>query len=236
MRAVEWEPIGISAQVNGGPEVVVFQKRKAGGKIAEILLERANFVAGAWQKGWDQFLTEKQRLAVGRYLERDDSGRIPSLEAWRIRLRDNRIINISRQSMSLNEKAGFGKFERLQRGEPEVKRRDISKLEMDSNTRELLFQNKHLSMRGFRELFGHSEQVIRRWIDEAEMPRRKTGHPRIEMSPEIKNTLLNNRHLSADAHRKIVGRSYKVVVRWREEVGIGKSPVGRPRKSGVSSY
>jgi len=57
----------------------------------------------------------------------------------------------------------------------------------------------------------------------------------LEMDPDTRNLLLQTSDLSEIAHCRMLGRSNKVVGRWRGEVGIEKNPVGRPRKSEPSS-
>ncbi len=86
--------------------------------------------------------------------------------------------NVTRETIRQARNAGIRKLERLQRGESATKRKGTSKLKMDPNTKELLLQNRDLSMGGLHELLGHSTPIIRRWLDEADMPRRKIGRPR----------------------------------------------------------
>ena len=142
---------------------------------------------------------------------------------------------VSREAIRQTRDRAIGKLERLQRGEPSTKKRGIPELEMDSNTKELLFQNGHLPMAELSKLVRHSRVVVNRFKDQLDLPRNPEGRLKIEMNPEIEAKLLQNRHLSADAHRKMVGHGIKVVVRWRTELGIGRNPRGHPRKSGVSS-
>mgnify|MGYP001560196429 CR=1 FL=1 len=87
-------------------------------------------------------------------------------------------FGVTREAIRQVRDRAIGKLERLQRGEAGTKRRGIPRLEMDSNTRELILQNRDLSMGKFHELFGRSVPIIRRWIDEAGVPRRKMGRPR----------------------------------------------------------
>lgn len=77
--------------------------------------------------------------------------------------------------------------------------------------------------------------TISRSREELGIKRNPRGRPRLEMDSNTRELLLQSRHLSADAHRKMVGHKYSIVVRWRGELGIGRNPVGRPRKSKHSS-
>ena len=142
---------------------------------------------------------------------------------------------VSREAIRQTRDRAIGKLERLQRGEPSTKKRGIPELEMDSNTKELLFQNGHLPMAELSKLVRHSRVVVNRFKDQLDLPRNPEGRLKIEMNPEIEAKLLQNRHLSADAHRKMVGHGIKVVVRWRTELGIGRNPRGHPRKCELSS-
>lgn len=171
---VEVQPQPASAK----PEVVVFQNDQVIKTRPEIMEEKRKFVKEAWERGWNSALTEKQRLAVERYLEVDDSGSIPSLEVWSRRLRDNGTADITRQALFEDEKAGLMKFARLQRGEPARATRGIRELKMDPTTRDLLLQNKRLPMKELSCLAGHSIVVVRRFRDELEIPRNPNGRPR----------------------------------------------------------
>ena len=172
---VEVQPQPDNAIPNTIPEVVVFQESKAKRRRAEALIENASLVAEGFRNGWDRYLTEKQDIAVRRYLEADDRGRIPSLEVWRRRLRGSGTADITRQGLNFDEQGGLIKLVRLQRGEPA---RGSRKLKMDHTTRELLLQNKRLPMKKLRDLVGHSIVVVRRFRDELEIPRNPSGRQR----------------------------------------------------------
>lgn len=116
MTTLELERRPVLPQNNGGAEVqqiVVFQERRAGGNGAETVWKRVNVIAEARQNGWYKYITIKQQLALGRYLMVDDNGRIPSLEAWRIRLKNKGIIDVTRQALHDTERKGFCRLERI---------------------------------------------------------------------------------------------------------------------------
>lgn len=175
MTILEREPIPVSTQVNGGPEVVVSKERKAGEKIAEILTERANFVAGAWEKGWYQFLAKKQRLALGRYLEIDDnSGRIPSLEAWRKKLKDNGLIDIGRQALFRHEQVGFSRLREISSEEEKREQQEENLRQVVKN----LYEAEGLIPYSIARRLRIPRETVCQIIDQSDdIQRRKKGRP-----------------------------------------------------------
>ena len=93
-------------------------------------------------------------------------------------------LGTTRQAIEQRHNSAVRRLERVRNNLPPVRNMGRPAYEMDSDTRKLLLQNQDLSMGGLHELFSRSEQVIRRWLDEAEMPRRKIGRPRKE-KPDV---------------------------------------------------
>ena len=83
-------------------------------------------------------------------------------------------LGMTRQAIEQSHNSAVRRLERVRNDLPPVDRSKPA-YEMDSNTRELLLRNRHLSMEELSKLAGYSTPVIRRFRDELELPRNPQG-------------------------------------------------------------
>lgn len=197
--------------------VMILQRNSHLCLASQQVQEKRDFVLRASQKGHLDVLTEKQRQTVGeRYLS--EAGIVVSFGLITERLG----INVTRSAIQQNEKSAIRRLKRLRRGESTSR----PKLEIDPDTRELLLQNKHLSIDALCKMVGHSEKIVVRWREELGIKRNPRWRPRREIPFDLIKNLYSDRHLSTSAIGEMFGCSAPVIINRLRTGGAEIRPPG----------
>lgn len=189
----------------------------------EVRQERVAIVAGASEEDLAR-LTNNQRSVLDLIFSSEGKG-LTLQEIGR-----KEAFGVTLQAIMDARDRGIEKLERLQRGEPAIKKKGPPKLEMDSNTRELLLQNKDLSADAHRKMVSRHKTVVARWRAELGIKKNPRGHPRRKMSSKVIEDLYSNKGLSTLAiARKLRCSSGTIIDRLRIR-GVEIRPRGSYQK------